>query len=556
MKTSQFWRRPIVFRSALGVYVLLVFILAAMSFGVTIFDVRGALYLRGFAELEQGRPNGMRGSFQYAPTGEALRPGKMEWQLVEPNTDKRYALELASGEPADRWPDMRLLIPDEVPAGDYELEVALDHEQAPRFLARAPVEVKEWGGAVENLSDLPWPRWRPRDDEAERRPARVKPKRPDLPVALAVTPAEGELSRGFPWRVIFRVYDPETGQPMPATLKIELNHGLLEREFKAEIHTDPLGFAVFEVVPASTLYLDVEVQTLASTVEEERFFGEQENIFEVRLSAVPTQFQLRPHRQVVRRGENVDATIQSVLNNPSYMVDLFDLDGERLLQTQTAAMQGQQGGARFVAPKAGESSPLLRVQTYQSLYGVEHGWDSRYILLVEEDSQPALLALVRELFEWIAENREDPHFRALLEGDYLDEELTEGQLRRLIGIGLEELPRSFELPPVLMNTREADREAMQTWQQEKRQEVALMLGLLLAGGVVIVLYFVALGIARQQREARLFAELDLEHEESAFHDELERSIKLERLIGVLQALVMLATLLAFALGIHMVVSYL
>lgn len=545
-KSSQFWRRPVVYRSAIGLYILLVLIVAAVSFGVSIFDVRGALYMRGASTFEVDRLTGLRGSFQYAPTGEVLAPEELELRLVHGESREGYELEFPQDEPLKSWPDVQLRVPEGAPAGEYELEVKMGHKRAPRFLARAPIRVEEEGRRPSKLSDVPWPKLRPRDDEADRRRVRVVPKGAEQPVALAVTPGDGELARGFSGRVIFRVYEPETGQPVAGRIFIGLERGLVESEIQGSIPIDPLGFAVLEVWPGTDLDLDVKVEDLEG----------QEYHFEVRLSAVPAQYQVRPSRQIVLRSEGIEASINSVLNDPSYMVDLYDLDGDYLLETLTLSMRGQRGGARFLAPAPGESSPLLRVQAYQSVYGVEHGWDSRYILLLDDDSRQRLLKSARELFGWIVKNTDDVHYGALLEGDYLDEELIEGQLRRLIAVGLEEIPRSFELPPVLMNTREADREAMAAWQDGMRRDMALLLGFLLFGGLVLVFYFVALGVARQQREAQLLAELDLEHEESAYGEELARSIRLERMIAALQGLLVLATLVALAIGIHMVVSYL
>ena len=562
MKSSTpWWQNPVVYRTAIGVYVLLVLGLAGASFAVSNHDVRGGIYVRGHAEMETGRTNGLRGVFHYAPTGETLHPGEMEWTLLPQHSDNS-AVPLSFGDATalELWPDLPVQLPDSLAEGDYLLQARTSHDKIPEMITEVPVTVAPRPEAIASLQERAWPELSLRDDETHRRRPRVESLSTSPSSALAITPPDGELVRGLSERVFFRVFDEETGSPLPATLSFEVLRGVQEGEMEPQAHTDDLGFAYINVTPATDLELLVSVVTLESTLEEpDELDGPAQeesgpDQFTVRISAVASQFGTRPHSRVVTPDDPIEATIFSILGDCTYMVDLYD-DGDRLLETLTLAMRDGRGGARFQTPSTSEASPLLRIQAYQSLYGTTHGWDSAHLLLLEDDSRESLLEATRELFTWIAEHTDSSHHRALVEEGYLDEELTERQLRRLIEAGLDELPRAFELPPILMNSRQGDREALEVWKTEVRSDLQILMGIVLLGGVMVVFYLVALGIRRYRREALLLAEVDLEFDGDDDPEAL-KAIQLERVTVALQGAIVLITILAFALGILLVVSYL
>lgn len=534
-----------VYRTAIGVYVLLVLGLAGASFWVSGIDVRGAIYLRGHDQMETGRTNGLRGVFHYAPTGEALDPAHMEWTLESVDDGARYPLSFEQGSAAALWPDLPISLPDEVAPGAYWLEVQTSHEKVSQLTARTEVDVTRRPSPAAQVGDMGWPEAAPRDDDAHRRYPRLVELSEPSDIQVAITPADGELVRAVPGRVYFRVFDKDRGAPVPAAIELELTSGHAIDDIPARIRTDSSGIAVLDVTPAMDLEFDVIVHPTGGADELPRYH--------LRLYTVGAQYGIRPHQRIIRRGSPVEATIFCAMGNCDYLVDLYD--ESRLLETLTLSMRDGRGGARFELAEDARISPILRLQAYQSIYGTTHGWDSTYVIFVSDDRPATLLETTRELYSWIADETGSIHHRALVEDGYLSDDLSVIELRRLLEAGLEEIPRSFEQPPVLMNTRMSDREAMQTWRDEVRGDLMIMMSFILFLGVIVVFYLVLLGIRRHRREAMMLAMVDLEFDEPDSAENL-RAIQMERITVAVQGAIVLLTILAFALGILLVVSYL
>ncbi len=559
----------VIYHIAIVVYALLLLGLAAASVGIGGMDIRGAVYLRGPVELQPGETHGFRGVLHYAPTGEALMPESVHMRLVGPG----LAVPLEVG---GEWPDLLVTVPEETAPGERQLEVRLESERTGTVEAAAEVRVGE-GSVVGALEEREFPEGRTRHEDAHRRRPQVQvmPRPIEIEVdftapeeegaledegseeaeegdeeaegpqiALDLIPADGELVRGLEQRIFLRVVEVETGAPVRADLSLEKTMGIIEGELPEVIRSDGMGIAVVELVASTDLDIEVDVHP-----RDEELLGER---FLLRLSSVPTQFVVRPTALVVGAGQDLSAQVMSTLASPNFMADLYD--GPHLLGALTLSMREGQGGVVFDEDLLVGRGPLLRLQVYQSLYGTSHGWDSAYVFLAPRSEPEDLQGIAEELVAYLGEHGDNPYHRWLVEEGRFDEELDVVLVRRLIAASLAEMPRSFELPPVLLNTRQEDRETLATWQEEARRELQWLIGFLLLGGFAVVLYFVLLGVRRHQEEARMLKEIELDLEPNSADE--HRAIALDRLTVVVQAVVVLATLAAFALGILLVVSYL
>ncbi len=597
------WRRPVIYRSAIGLYVVLVLALAGISFAVGAIDVQGALYLRGELDLEKDRSHGLRGIFSYAPTGETLVPDEMHWELRSVDDDElRFAPQFVDGPSHESWPNPTFFLPDEIPPGHYELHVETSHRRVSELTADQVVTVHEDRKPPESISELQW--WfqsTARDDNASRRSPVVEPIFEDesednknetgegeasqsADVTISVVPGDGELVRGLPQSFHLRTYHPETGHPVPSTIYFDSVDGILEEELVESVRTDRLGIASVDIRAATSPTLEITVEPAPRHVvypneaadasdgddsdDDNESNGDEPSgehsdeepgelsskRFKLNLPTVPTQYALSPTSRVVTPGDEIEAVAHSVFGDGTFMADLYDYDGNRLLDSLSLTMSDGASGVRFAVPRTSASSPLLRLQVYQSIYGTSHGWDSAYLVLLDDDSDAALRDAVVDLFRWIADHSHSEYHRAIVEDGHL-EELSNAQLRRLLEVGLDELPRTFELPSVVMNTREHDRQALDVWREEVQQDLRWMMGLTLFVGILVVMYFVVIGIRRNAREAAVLRELELETSDPP-PEEQRRAEWLERWTVILQGLIVFLTLLVFAIGILIMVSYL
>ena len=565
------WHRPAVYRSAIGLYIFVVLAVAGATFAVNNIDVQGSVYLRAQPDLERDRNHGMRGVMHYAPTGEMLVPEDMQWFLkpADGSPGDQFPVEFTDGAPHESWPNPTFRVGDDVPDGDYQLHVETSHRQVSELNADYPVSITDREQPAGTVQELRWPRQTARENDARQRDPTIRhlddgsngeDKDQSPGVALAVAPDDGEMVRGMPQTLYFRTYHPESGLPIPSTLTLEITDGLLEDDVETEIRTNRLGIAEFDVKPATSLTIEMTVEPAPPRVFDPDFDDDdptdpiEKERFELTLPSVATQYSLSPTSPVVTPEEIIEAAAFSVLSDGYFMVDLYDHEGVRLLDTLSLLMTDGRSGVQFQAPSAGESSRLLRMQAYQSIYGTTHGWDNAYILLLDGDSDDDLRDAVGDLFAWIASSTSSLHHEAIVDGEYLDD-LSTGQLHRLLNAGLAEVPRTFELPPVMLNTREDDRRELDAWRADVQGDLRWMMGLVLIIGLIVVIYFVVAGIRRNMEETAVLRQFDLESTDPA--DETQRRAeRIERLATALQGIIVFCTLLVFALGILIMVSYL
>ena len=548
-------RRPWVYRTAIGLYLLVVLAVAGVTFAVNNVDVQGALYARADSDLEPGRTHGLRGVLHYAPTGEVVIPETMSWELRASDDGASYPLDFIGPPPAKAWPNPTFRIGDDIPPGAYDLHIQASHRHIAELQASFPVTVGESPRWATTFKELPWPRRQAREERASRRDRPVTYLGDGEPqVSLALIPRDGEVVRGMPQTLYLRVFDPHTGEPRRATLQVKLEEGLVEQELSPRIRADELGIAALELQPSTSLTLHVEVRPAPLNGDgDEEFQPQEPSTFRLKLPSVATQYSLQTTAPVVAPGEPIHAAAYGVLPDGYFMVDLLDHQGDRLLDSASLMMTDGQSGVRFDAPAAGESSRLVRLQSYQSIYGTRFGWDSAYVI-IGDDAPHQLRWLAGDLLAWIADLTGDPHWAALADEDRLDD-LSQAQLRDVLRAALRELPRRFEMPPVVLNTREEDRRALEAWRDEAKSDLQWMMGLTLFVGLIVFFYLVVVGLRRNLLEGAILREFELAEGELP-PEQVQRAARLERLTVTLQGMIVVCTLVIFALGILMMVTHL
>lgn len=620
-----FWRRPVAYRSAIGLYVFLVLALGAFAVSVNVVQVEGAAYLRGHSDFEKGRTVGLRGVFQYSPTGELLVPETFETRLIPTGDDgnhEGHELELISRNLDRTWPDVTFRVPDDLPDGEYEFRIHATHDRVSSLTGSTTVSVSERPDPAKTLHQLPWPQLRPRCDEDKCTRNEVRQISqcdvgPDI--ALEVIPSEGELIRSQKQRVFLRIFERGTGRPVRSYVELRLVDGMAgEMELDTAswtVTSDRFGFASVDITAVTDLRLEAKIaavptdhaedgslvpeadlhrkfplvkdcspgfneiaeeqedldqrhgdsdfDALLSDENSEDLLDQDEelkdsppqNLFEIALPAISAQFTIEPARSIVTEGHDIEANIRSILRERTYMVDLYDFEDNRLLDTLSLNLRDGAGGAKFTTPSTDEASRLLRLQTYQSFYGVTHGWDSKYVLLVSDYDIETYREGLQDLWSWLALHRDDPHYSFLAtQGEEL-EGLSRNAVLRLANAALADIPNTLEEPQVLINTRQADVAALAEWREEMRGLVMVMMSILLLLGLAVVLYFIAIGIRRQQREAIEIRAIELEFEDPDPTAQ-RRAELIERFVVALQATIVFGMLLAFAVGIVVVVSIL
>ncbi len=555
---GAFFRRPIVYRTAIGLYVALVLVLAGIIFSVNSLDVQTAVYLRADAELETNRTHGARGVLHHAPTGEVLYPETMQWVLKRPDDGISHNLEFVHGPADETWPTPTFRLPDDIEPGSWELWFEATHERSAPLQTAHRITVAERPPPATSLHDLSWPRPQYRNDDPSR--ALVRPvdtidldeegepdEDADEPtrVKLDVAPPTGELMRGLEQTLYLRTFDADDGTPIAADVELKITEGQLDHDIDEPITTNRLGIGSTTIQPTHSIEVEFRVTPHDDDIDAATF--------QTRFDSATSQYALRPTSRVITPGDTIEAGVTTTMPGDTFTADLLDVEGRRFLDGLSLRMSDRAGGIKLDAPESGEASRLLSLQTYQSPYGTQRAWDSSYLLFVGDDSHHELQRITEELYEWIGEHTGSEHHRRLVD-DRVFDDLSEAQLRALITAGLEEIPRSFELPPVLLNTRDTDREALDAWREEMKRDLNRMMVFTLAIGIVVVMYLVILGIRRQREDAQKMRDLALEEGEIPSEQQL-RDERLERYTVVLQGLIVFLTLIAFAVGIWLMVTY-
>ncbi len=569
------YRHPWSRRAVLGVYVALLFATIAVYIGLSTLDVHTAGYFRGASELERGRPNAVRGVILNARTGKFRREVEVAFWLRERGS---------GGESGDEWEahdvpppgslgrdplaEARpgpgglvhtvLQVPEAVEAGDYELVVRADGPGIDAFSAATPVtvaaasdEIERWLPAVSRVSDPE------RRQEVADGP--VVDRQGDLAVDLL--PPDGEAPRGLPTEMHLVTYDAETGEPVEAAVTFEETEGLGQwgqtADLPDRVETDAMGVAPVSVEAAGGQEWTVSAEELGGGDTSELRRGEA--TFEIH--TVASQLSLSLERPYVGPRGRLRGRVYTLFVGDELLVDLYR--GAEWLMPTSFALEGRSGRFEF-EPTGVEPSEewLYRLQLSRDFYGAGEAWDAAHLVALEEVDESALREALGRTAELVAGHRdESPYFRYVAEGGTISQiAATRTQLEGWLTAYLEALPRHFARPGTLFNTQERDRERLEAWADELQSDLLIVIVIAFVGGFAVLAYVIVVGVRRTREHDRQLRAVDDElavgEAENGEGVEPESGGGLgERLQAVLLGLVGVATLVMFALGLILLLSY-
>ncbi|RDV36648.1 hypothetical protein DV096_18060 [Bradymonadaceae bacterium TMQ3] len=571
MQTLQ---RPIVYRSAIALYVLMMLGLITASVAIGNRDVRSALYLTGSPTWNPHRPYALRALYFDAATGARLAPDHFEVQWSAPNSPPLATAEAGPGHylhiqlpPNDHLapthpatspdalaPTHPATSPDALaPEGDTTAETreicALARRQTVPDLRECwTIELREPprtpSEALQHAIGSPTSR---DPDQDERRTA-LTDDDPTSELAMQIGPVDGELVRGLPDTLWLRVFERDTGQPRRANLEITLERGLTQTPLPTSLTTDPLGLARLPVNAMTELTLKVIARPYAPTD------APASASYTLRLPTVAAQFAVSLPRPYTIAGQSVEGSVNTILTDSPFMTDLFE--GTSMIAANAFGSSKGSGGFTLPTPEANAPGPLARVQVYQSFFGAGDAWDIAHLLILKDGSPQTLRQSTALLLEHLHTTHPDEHWDTyldLLTPPHSPSVDTPARLTPLIEFALNRLPRDFQSPQPLLNTREEDRRELEDWKNEIQRDLYHMMIVVLLVGLLIVAYFALLGLRRLRRERSLLAEIDLEFDAPLTDNS---DTRLEDLVTLFQAFIVFATIALFGLGIILVVSYL
>lgn len=571
MQTLQ---RPIVYRSAIALYVIMMLGLITASVAIGNRDVRSALYLTGSPTWNTHRPYALRALYFDAATGTRLAPDHFEIQWSAPDSPPLATAEAGPGHYLHiQLPPYERLAPEHHDGATDALAPEHNDDAIDALAPGADAATKTRDlcalarrQTVPDLRDcwtieLREPPRTPSDalqkaigpptsrdpDQEERRPA-LTDEDPSSRLAIQIGPADGELVRGLPDTLWLRVLERRTGQPLRAHLDITLERGLTQAPLPTSLTTDTLGLANLPVHATTELTLKVKARPYGPTDPP------SSASYTLRLPTVAAQFAVSLPRPFTVAGEPVEGSVSTILTDTPFMTDLFE--GPSMIAANAFGSANGSGGFTLPTPENQNPGPLARVQVYQSFFGAGDAWDIAHLLILKDDAPETLRETTALLLEHLHTTHPDERWDAyldLLSPPHSPSVDTAGRIAPLIAFALSRLPRDFQSPQPLLNTREEDRRELEAWKDDLQRDLYYMMIVVLIVGLLIVAYFALVGLRRLRREKALLAEIDLELDGPLTDNS---DARLEDLVTLFQAVIVFATIALFGLGIIVVVSYL
>lgn len=512
------------FRAAIVLYVLCIFALVASYFAVSAVDVGAAMYLQAPPTLQADAPNAARGIVMDAPTGRLYAHAKTTFRIG--------STVVGEAETASHGYLHATLRPPASLAGDQKLSVEVDHPGVEELGAEVPTTINT------GPERFVWPAGTTRvTDEKESVLAAW-----DGGLKVLMIPPDGQIARGLPSVAYLLLVDAETEAPVSGTLTVTKIEGMLEKAIPTTLTTDELGLVKLPVAAATSVRL-----TITATQ------GERTGTGTVRLNTVPSQFSIDPHQLLAIPGQPYKANVSTLHRSGGILVDLYD--GDRWANADAFGIGPQGAGVQVIVPQD-VRGPIVAIQVYQDLFDAGTAWDSRWVAIAPSGSPAECRAAVGTVLalhethsklyaKWASHAKSIPA---------LDAQFKIGRCDHWLEAALLAIPHSFVPAPLLMNTQRDDRAELEAWRDGVQRKLMFATAGVLLVGFAYVLLLVLQGLRRREHQSQTMRELELE---TASADELAQParIDLERLVLVVQTVIIVLTLFTFGASLLMLLSW-
>ena len=572
-KLVELARNQTVRRAAVGLYVFALAGVVGAFFIVSLFEVENSTYLLGDATVEKGRPNAVRGVVFDTPTGRFVRDAKIDLSLYEFEWDGESSVqnivekqlsgtEIASGatEPTGHF-QLQMEPPEAVETGDYSLVVhATGTRVSEDYYAGVDVEV-----APRAPTELDWPTKTHRLPEDNRPGHDEAATNSKGPIAVDLLPRDGEVIRGVESTVYVRTYHRETGEPARATVQFNEVKGINETELPSTVRTDAMGLARVRWTPGTDQNWKLEVLDASSPSEEtevESDDGDEEepenSTATIRITTVPAQYSMTLNDSVVQAGEPLEGYVKSLNRSGGMMVDLYD--GDEWTVAASFGMQEGASGLRLTVPEYEGIGKLQRVQLYGGIYGVGRAWDAKYVWLTDDTSEDGRQAALREVIEFHADHTDDPYFDYLRRTDAAQSDTAGAEkLSRWTRAYLDAVPTHFDAPPELINSEKQAKERLDEWKSGIKSKLMYLVAFGLFVGLMVVLYLVLMGIRSSQAHKQDLRDVDtdlaIDGEVDGLDEDVVSAARADDWVVWLQIAIVVTTLIFFAAGILLLLSF-
>jgi hypothetical protein len=578
-KLVELARNQTVRRAAVGLYVLALASVLGAFFIISLFEVENSTYMLAESTVEKGRPNAVRGVVFDTPTGKFVREATVDIALYDSGWEgdatvqtivekKLEGTELASGptEPTGHV-HLQMRAPASTEPGEYALVVhARGQRVSENYYAGRDIEV-----VPRQPTRLEWP------TKTHRLPADNRPDHEEAatnsrgPIAVDLLPRDGEVIRGVESTVYVRTYYRDTGEPVRATVDVTEVKGLNETPVPEQVKTDAMGLARVRWAPGTDQNWTVRVRDAAPRQHSDAPSGleddddtqsddDQPELGEatLRITTVPAQYSMTLSDSLVEPGEPIEGYIKSLNRSGGMMVDLYD--GDEWTVADAFGMQEGASGLKLTVPRYEGAGKLQRAQVYGGIYGVGRAWDAKYVWLTSDTSEQGRQRALREVIAFHADNTNDPYFGFLVEHDAVGSETASAkQLDRWMRAYLDGIPTHFDPPPELINSEKAAKERMEEWKSGIKSKLIYLTGFGLFVGLMVVLYFVVIGIRSSREHQQMLRDVDTELAIDGELDEDARDVvhaaRADDWLVWLQIAIVVATLAFFAAGILLLLSF-
>lgn len=499
---------PIIWKGGVVLYLIFLFGLAAVYLTVASQGVEYSITVAGDEEVCVGGPAALRVGVMDLSRGVYMSRAPLEVHLRSGKA--RHRLFTGFTSPAG-LADVNLEIPADVAAGDAHWEVVVP----------TPDDTTETGSVAVKLSTCASARMM----EAVEVDEGGKVKNDGTgPLRIEPVAEGGTLVDGLPSTLFLQVTSRETGEPVRATVKIELVKGLIDGTVQPKAVTDPGGVAAVRLTPVGN-------QKWRFTVEHDGATSVRELILESK----PTQHVLTVASPVWRADSDLRVSVKSLRRSGELYGDLYG-PAANWVHGVVAGVGANGGGFHIPArvatpPPAGIS--VVHVQAYADPLGPGGAGDMRYLVV------PAAGVSERDvLAELLGRAADDPRHalqaKALAASPWLLE-ATQSALHRHIAFWLSLYPRDFHQPIVLMDSRTGQMDEIARTKDSARDAITWLLGISGGLGLLVVLWLVV-GNFIAVRRAGQFAAAELDLEEMG---------GLQRAQAIIQLVFLFATIVIF-----------